>query len=62
MSQLQRLVVDYRSGEFVKRVLYRSEDGPNRATKARTRIVTELARSGPRPVTLPQEGIGYELH
>jgi hypothetical protein len=46
MSQLQRLVVDYRSGELVMRVLYRSQDGPNPGTKARTRVVTDLARSG----------------
>jgi hypothetical protein len=26
MTQLQRLVLDYRSGELVARVLYRSED------------------------------------
>ena len=46
MTQLQRLVVDYRSGELVMRVLYRSEDGPNPGTKARAREVTDLARSG----------------
>jgi hypothetical protein len=43
---LQRLVLDYRSGELVLRVLYRRQDGPNPGTKARTREVTELARSG----------------
>jgi hypothetical protein len=43
---LQRLVVDYRSGELVLRVLYRSEDGPNPGTKARARAVADLARSG----------------
>jgi hypothetical protein len=43
---LQRLVLDYRTGELVVRCLYRTEDGPNPATKARTRAVAELARSG----------------
>jgi len=43
---LQRLVLDYRSGELVVRCLYRSQDGPNPGTKARTRVVAELARSG----------------
>jgi len=43
---LQRLVLDYRTGELVLRVLYRRQDGPNPSTKARTREVTELARSG----------------
>jgi hypothetical protein len=43
---LQRLVVDHRSGELVLRVLYRSQDGPGPNTKARQREVTELARTG----------------
>jgi len=43
---LVRLVLDYRGGELVVRVLYRSEDGPNPGTKARTRGVAELARTG----------------
>jgi hypothetical protein len=43
---LERLVLDYRGGELVVRVLYRSEDGPNPGTKARTRGVAELARTG----------------
>ena len=43
---LHRLVLDYRAGELVLRVLYRRQDGPNPGTKARTREVTELARSG----------------
>jgi hypothetical protein len=32
--QLQRVVVDFRNGELVARVLYRSEDGPSPATPA----------------------------
>jgi hypothetical protein len=45
---LERLVLDFRSkaGELVVRCLYRSEDGPNPGTKARTRAVAELARTG----------------
>jgi hypothetical protein len=46
MSQLQRLVVDYRSGELVMRVLYRSKGDSNPGTKVRAREVTDLARSG----------------
>jgi hypothetical protein len=43
---LQRLVLDYRNGELVVRVLYRRQDGPNTGTKARAREVSRLARSG----------------
>jgi hypothetical protein len=46
MTELQRLVLDYRSGELVVRCLYRSQGGPNPGTKARSRVVAELARSG----------------
>ena len=46
MTDLKRLVLDYRSGELVVRCLYRteSEAGPN--TKARRREVTKLTREG----------------
>jgi hypothetical protein len=43
---LQRLVLDFRNGELVLRVLYRSQDGPNPGTKARRRAVEDLAREG----------------
>jgi hypothetical protein len=43
---LQRLVLDYRTGELVLRVLYRRQDGPNPGTKARRREVEDLAREG----------------
>jgi hypothetical protein len=44
---LQRLVLDYRTGELILRVLYRrSQDGPNPGTKARGKEVSRLARSG----------------
>ncbi len=47
-ASLQRLVLDFRSGEIVARVLYRRslQDGPNPGTKARRREVTALARTG----------------
>jgi hypothetical protein len=46
MTDLKRLVLDYRSGELVVRCLYRTEGeaGPN--TKARRREVSELTREG----------------
>jgi len=43
---LQRLVLDFRTGELVVRCLYRSEDGPNPGTKARARVVAELVSAG----------------
>jgi hypothetical protein len=46
MNELKRLVLDFRTGELVARVLYGIEDGPNPGTKARTRVVADLARTG----------------
>jgi hypothetical protein len=48
MSKLQRLVLDYRSGELVVRCLYRRslEDAPGPSTKRREREVAELTREG----------------
>jgi hypothetical protein len=44
---LQRLVLDFRSGELVLRVLYRSSlDAPNPGTVRRRRQVAELTREG----------------
>jgi hypothetical protein len=43
-GQLQRLVLDFRTGELVVRCLYRSSSGPG--TKARRRGVAALTRSG----------------
>jgi hypothetical protein len=43
---LQRLVLDYRTGELVVRCLYSTQDGPGPNTKARRRGVTVLAREG----------------
>ena len=41
---LQRLVLDYRTGELVMRVLYKRQGGPS--TKALSREVAALARTG----------------
>lgn len=48
MSQLQRLVLDFRNDEeIVVRALYRSSlDGPNPGTVRRRRQVEDLAREG----------------
>jgi hypothetical protein len=46
MNQLQRIVIEMKSGELVLRVLYRSKGDSNSGTKARTREVTELTRAG----------------
>ncbi len=45
---LQRLVLDYRTGELVVRALYRRslEGAANPGTKARRREVSELVRAG----------------
>ena len=54
---LKRLVLDFRSGELVTRVLYRSSlDGPNTGTKARQREVTDLTREGLRQALAALEG------
>jgi hypothetical protein len=47
-SQLQRLVLDFRTGELVVRALYRRslEGAANPGTKARRREVAELVRAG----------------
>jgi len=57
MTELKRLVLDYRTGELVVRCLYRSSlDGPNPGTVRRRREVTELARSGLRDALKALEG------
>ena len=56
MTQLQRLVLDYRAGELIVRCLYRTEGGSGPNTKARAREVTELARSGLRDALEALEG------
>jgi hypothetical protein len=46
MTELKRLVIDFRTGDLAVRCLYRTEgeSGPN--TKGRWREVTDLAREG----------------
>ena len=44
--QLQRIVIETKPEELIIRVLYRSKGESNPGTKARTREVTALARSG----------------
>jgi|SRR5215208_2669569 len=57
LMPLQRIVLDFRTGELVARVLYRSSlDGPNPGTKTRAREVSELARSGLRDALEALEG------
>jgi hypothetical protein len=55
---LQRLVLDFRTGVLVVRVLHRDQGGANPGTKARTREVTALARSG---LTRALEALDAEL-
>ncbi len=46
MSELKRLVLDFRTDELVVRCLYRSNGDSNPGTKTRRREVTELTREG----------------
>ena len=46
MTELKRLVIDFRTGELVMRCLYRTEDQAGANTKARRREVSELTRKG----------------
>jgi hypothetical protein len=46
MSELKRLVLDFRTGELVVRCLYRGRGDSNPGTKARRREVTQLTREG----------------
>jgi hypothetical protein len=43
---LQRLIITFKSKEIVLHALYRTQDGPNPATKARAKEVTQLTRTG----------------
>jgi hypothetical protein len=46
MTELKRLVLDFRTGELVIRTLYRTEGEADPNTKARRREVTEISREG----------------
>ena len=52
---LQRLVLDYRTGELVVRCLYRTGDSLNPGTKARQQEVEELVREGIRQALVSLE-------
>lgn len=43
---LQRLVITFKPEEIVMHALYRTQNGPGPNTKARTKQVTELTRTG----------------
>jgi len=45
---IQRLILDFRGegGELVVRCLYRTQEGSNPGTQARTKVVADLARRG----------------
>jgi hypothetical protein len=43
---LQRLIITIKAEELVVHALYRTQGGPNPGTKARTKEVTQLTRSG----------------
>jgi hypothetical protein len=45
---IQRLILGFRSegGDLVVRCLYRTQDGPNPGTQARTKVIADLARRG----------------
>ncbi len=55
-GRLQRLVLDFRTGELVVRCLYRTKASPGPNTKARRREVTDLAREGLREALASLEG------
>ena len=68
LTQLQRLVLDYRGGELIVRALYRTQDGPGPNTKARKREAEQLVRIGLRQALLSLESgaecvgtSGYEV-
>jgi len=46
MTELKRLVIDFRTGELVMRCLYRTEDQVGSNTKARRREILGLTREG----------------
>jgi hypothetical protein len=57
VAELKRLVLDYRSGELVARVLDRSSlDAPNPGTVRRRRQVEDLTREGLRQALASLEG------
>src|SRR5215213_5488300 len=59
---LQRLVLDFRSGELVVRCLYRSKGDSNPATKGRRREVAALTRTGlPQALEVLEAGVDVDM-
>ena len=56
-TALQRLVFDFHTGELVVRCLYRSKGESNPGTKARTREVVQLTRTGLQDALKALEGL-----
>ena len=56
MTQLQRLVLDFRSGELVVRCLYRTKGSAGPNAKARRQEVEQLVREGLRQALVSLEG------
>jgi len=56
MSELKRLILTFKPEELIVHALYRSQDGPNPATKARRRAVEDLIREGLREALASLEG------
>jgi hypothetical protein len=56
MTELQRLVLDFRADELVVRCLYRTEGGAGPNTKGRRREVSGLTREGLSAVLEALEG------
>jgi hypothetical protein len=56
MSELKRLVLDYRTGELAVRCLYRTKGSASPNTKARRREVEQLVREGLRQALVSLEG------
>jgi hypothetical protein len=56
MTELQRLVLDFRADELVVRCLYRTEGGAGPNTKGRRREVSGLTREGLSTVLEALEG------
>ena len=56
MTDLKRLVLDYRTGELVVRCLYRSKGDTNPGTVCRRREVEDLVRAGLQDALTALEG------
>src|SRR5215212_4431564 len=59
---LQRLVLDFRSGELVVRCIYRSEGDSNPGTKGRRRQVAALTRTAlPQALEVLEAGVDVDM-